>query len=367
MTDHAVRAPATGETPAVAPAAGSALPDPVLFVGGAPRSGTTLLRNMLAAHPLIAVPDESYFIHDLRRDLAGQGRLDDVGLAWELIREHRFFKGWGLGADAVERVLATHPPTSYADLLRAMFAAYAASQGKPLSADKTPANSQAFVWLAALFPTSRMLHLVRDPREVCMSLALKPWNPWGMSGAADEWAKHVGPALAEVDALGDRALEVRYEQLVSEPEAELERICDFAGVPFDRVMLGYAGRADVLPGLHHARAREAPVRGARRWEGELSDNDLAVIEAFSGDLMDRIGYARATHVAALRGVALVGRHRAIEIVDWWVRRQAPALGRGLRRVGQALPKARFSLAAGSAAERAARSRVSSDDALVARS
>src|SRR5206468_6235152 len=150
------------------------LPDPLVFVGGSPRSGTTLLRNMLAAHTALAVPDESPFVLRVRDELSPRRRPDDVELAWQLIRDDVRFREWRLDPRLVEDELGRRAPRSYAELVRTLFAAYAASRGKPSSGDKTTGNAQAFELLAQLFPGARLLHLLRDPREVCMSLALQP-------------------------------------------------------------------------------------------------------------------------------------------------------------------------------------------------
>src|SRR3954462_3404513 len=135
---------------------------------------------MLTAHPALAVPDESPFVHTIRRRLEREVRNGDMAQAWRLIRATDRFKLWNLDPELVEAVLAERPARSYPDLVRALFAAYARSRGKVHSADKTTGNALAFEWLAEHFPGSRFVHVVRDPREVCMSLAVQWWNRDGL-------------------------------------------------------------------------------------------------------------------------------------------------------------------------------------------
>jgi len=319
----------------------SALPDPVLFIGGAPRSGTTLLRNMVGSHPQLAVPDESYFIRLVWRRLVRLGRTDDLDLAWQLIRQERFFKQWKLAPARVEETLAAHPPATYPDLIRVLFAAHAASVGKPLSADKTPSHVHHFDWYSERFPTSRFVNVLRDPREACMSLSVQPWHRGGIAEAAWEWMNDVRIARRAVVGLTSRYLEVRYEDLVRRSEYELRRLCDFAGLPFAEEMLDYPGSQHLLLDAHHTHSRGDLRVGLRRWQDELLPDDVALIEHIAGPLMDEVGYACLTDWASAR-VRLAGwRHRvtrrSVRRRDRWLRLRAPRVGTLLHTVAPRRP------------------------------
>ncbi len=288
------------------------LPDPIVFVGGSERSGTTLLRNMLTAHPALAVPNESPFVRLVHRVLEGQGRLYDLDAALGMIRGHTRFRQWGLPAAEVEEVLRKHPPSSYDDLVRGLFAAYAQWRGKPHSGDKTTGNALYFEWLATRFPGSRFVHVVRDPRAVCMSRAVQIFNQGGLPGAARHWRSRVAAARAAATTLGDRLLEVRYERMVADPETELERLCAFVGLPFDRALLDHGRSVEVLP--QHGQdvhAREPVQADLRRWRRELSRDDVSVIETIAGELMDEVGYPRE--------VGRLTRRAATVIAGEWLR------------------------------------------------
>lgn len=290
-------------------------PDPLLFIGGAMRSGTTWLRNMLDAHPLLALPNESFFIRNVWKELVRREAVDDTVLAWRLIREARFFKQWGLDPAEAELVLAQHPPHCYADLIRALFAAYAHREGKPFSADKTPNHAYCFEWYAEHFPGSRFVHVLRDPRAACMSLAVQPWHRGGLQSAAQAWAATVRRARQAQAVLGDRFLEVRYEDLVRRPDEELERLCSFAGLPFVDEMLSYPTKARLLLDRHHRMSRLAPRMGLRQWEEELRPDDIALIELIARVPMIHAGYEPVSPPAPRR---LRLRCRCTR---WWRRRQ----------------------------------------------
>lgn len=285
-------------------------------MGGAGRSGSTLLRNMLDAHPLVAVPNESYFVLSAYSALAASGRSGEVNLAWEMIRRHRYFIEWGLGEQPVLSLAEQHPPASYPDLIRVIFAAYAASHGKPFSADKTPVNALTFTLLSQMFPTSRFLHIVRDPRAVAMSAAVQHWNRRGITAAANQWAETVKFVHRAQAHIGGRILEVRYERLVSDPRGELRRVCSFSGIPYDPVMLEYSRSARISAGTHHARSVLPPRPDLRRWEEALTSRDVSIIEYRCGPAMERLGYRRAGKRAGPRARACVLGDRLVSRLEW---------------------------------------------------
>jgi Sulfotransferase family len=308
-------------------------PDPLVFVGGSERSGTTLLRNMLTAHPELSIPNESPFTFRTYRDMARRGQEGDVALAWQLLQETSRFKQWRLPVEEVEAMLREHPPGSYADLIRSIFAAYARWRGKPHAGDKTTANALWFPWLAEQFPASRFVHVLRDPREVCMSRAVQIFNRGGIVGAAEHWRSHVAAAREAMPALGDRILEIRYEQLIAAPEEQLERLGKFLGIGFDPAMLQYGRAPDVLP--QHGQdvhAREPVQTELRRWRTELARDDVSVIESIAGELMDDVGYPRELARLTPRAAITLAADWRAQRCERWLRHGAPELGAILRRL-----------------------------------
>lgn len=305
--------------------------DPLVFIGGAQRSGTTLLRNMLTAHSAIAIPEESWFIHGIYQHLSRHDRAADVHLAWRMTRERPGFIQWQLPPHTVDELLESVPPRSYADLVRSLFAAYARSRGKPHAGDKTTSNALRFLWLAEMFPSSRFVHVLRDPREACMSLAVQPFNQGGLAGAARSWRRHVSRGRAAAERLGPRLLEVRYASLVRDPQTELERLCRFLGLDFDPAMLLYGSSADVLPShkSHNldTRAREPLQENVRAWQQELTSDEIALIEFIAGDLMDQVGYPRQHPRLTARAAMEIARESAERAHEYWLARGAPVLSR----------------------------------------
>ena len=315
------------------------LPDPIVFVGGSERSGTTLVRNILTAHPTLAMPSESPFVFRIHRQLVRQGRIHDLDLAWSVIRVDSRFRQWRLPRAEVERLLEEQPPGCYDDLVRTLFAAYARWRGKDHSGDKTTGNALWFEWLAPRFPGSRFVHVLRDPRAVCMSRAVQIFNSGGIPGAARHWRTHVAAARRASATLGERLLEIRYERLLSEPRTELERLCAFLGIPFDTAMLDYGDSAEVLP--QHGQdvhAREPLKRDLRPWREELSRDDVSVIETIVGELMDEVGYPRELARLTPRAAATISGAWMTRRRERWLVDSAPKLGALLHRAARPLQR-----------------------------
>jgi hypothetical protein len=262
------------------------------FFVGCPRSGTTLLRAMLDNHSQLAIPGESHFIPRLART-ADRFAADEF--VADLLADERFQR-WELDANVVRAAIANAAPASVADALRVVYSAYAVAHGKPLYGDKTPGYVRELPLLAELFPEARFVHLVRDGRDVVLSLRELEWaQRGGLETLAEFWRTNVEQGLAAREQLGSRYREARYEELVRNPEAVLRELCVFLDLPFERAMLSYHERAG-MPAVRrdeHRHLELPPTQGLRDWRTQMSRAELAQLEAIAGDALERVGYARA--------------------------------------------------------------------------
>lgn len=265
---------------------------------GVRRSGTTLLRVMLDRNPALAVPDESYFVPQLAR--RHRGPVDPDAFVDDLRRLPTLLE-WGVSPDAVAERL--RPGLTSGEAIAAVFETYAADRGKPRWGDKTPLYMQYLPLLERLFPDARYVHLLRDGRDAALSFLAVPagimTESWGYprdaAGFACQWATEVRAAHALSSRVGpSRYHELRYESLVTDPAAELRRVCGFAALDYDDDMLGYVGHTDSARKEHQRRLDEPPRAGVRDWRSEMSPADVAAFEAVAGDLLDELGYDVST-------------------------------------------------------------------------
>ena len=286
---------------------------PPVFVVGCGRSGSTLLRLMLDAHPDLAVPGESHFIPELRRRFPDPVEPDTVTAA--LLRTPHF-RHWSVAETTVwERVRALDHPT-FAGLVEAAFLANADEHGARRWGDKTPAYVRSIPLLHGLWPDARFVHLIRDGRDVALSYLSLHWGPDTVWSAARKWRHDVTAGIRDGQPLGtSRYLEVRYEDLVADTEETLRTICVFADLSFDRGMLDPAARRDhptLAPAdgrAFHARSQEEVAAGARDWRTQMATEDVRRFEAVAGALLRDLRYERRFPDVALRD-RLEGRVRA---------------------------------------------------------
>jgi sulfotransferase family protein len=272
-------------------AGGSEGSGPPFFVVGSARSGTTLLRLMLNAHPDVAVPPESRFVTELWNgapDVEPRAFLDALAA-------HPRFTAWELPIASVEDIIGGQPSISYRDAIDATYVAYARARGKSRWGDKTPRYVEHIPFLARLFPDARFLHLVRDGRNVALSYADVPFGPKTVAKAAELWAKRVSAGMTAGRSLEPgRYLELRYEDLVADIEARTKELTAFLDLPFDPGMLDYTerSRSDVLPraAKYNPKVTSRPIANARSWEADMPDGHVAVFEAVAGPVLAQLGY-----------------------------------------------------------------------------
>ncbi len=289
--------------------------NPYLFVAGCPRSGTTLLQRMLDHHPLLAVANDSHFIPRVIEDVPiGIDPPLTPDLVQKVREYHRFYR---LGLSAAEVDQAAAQASSYAAFVGELYSAFGRRHGKPLAGEKTPDFVRSLPRLNRLFPWAKIVHIIRDGRDVALStlewaredtgpgkLALwheEPvavcalWWRWQVSGRRDGQA--LGPARYD---------EVSYEELVTRPELVLCDLAAFLEVPFALEMARYhEGKVRNDPGLSAKKAWLPPTPGLRDWRVQMVGRDLELFEALAGDLLAELGYERGagTLSPAIRVVA----------------------------------------------------------------
>jgi hypothetical protein len=199
-----------------------------IFIVGCQRSGTTLLRLMLDSHSRISCGPET-------------GLLSDLAALHK--RNAGYLRNYGL-------------PDQYWDAKFAQFfdsfkAEYAAMKGKARWADKTPKYALSLDYILRLFPSCQIIHMIRDGRDVVASHRDR-WGYWSAIKATVKWPRYIQAARATGAQLGSqRYTEVRYEDLVRDPESTLRTILEFLHEPWDAGVLEHDKRPHDIA-HHHA-------------------------------------------------------------------------------------------------------------------
>jgi hypothetical protein len=317
--------------------------NPAFFIVGCPRSGTTLLGRMVDAHPAVAVIHEGRFVpafFEHRRGITENG-LVTPELVEELLA-HRPFKNVSVDREELERLLGAGDRVTYSDFVSRIFDLHGRAHGKRLVGDKTPHYVRSLPTMHALWPAAKIVHLIRDGRDVSRSVL--GWSKVTERGGSVarfaafqqdrvatvacwwEWLVRLG--REDGAALGPKLYhELRYESLVAEPAAECQRLCDFLGVSYDDRMLHFhEGRERAEPGLDAKKAWRPVTPGLRNWRSEMSPADLERFEAAAGGLLDELGYERSGRApsAELSGHAVRVRRSFTSELRARRRRRLPA-------------------------------------------
>jgi hypothetical protein len=263
---------------------------------------------MLDAHPDLAIPPETHFIPKLVKAMDAGDEPREV--AFELIITHRRWPDFGLDADELRRRFDDIDRPSAGEALRAFYGLYAEQRGKPRWGDKSPSYVRRMRRVASALPEAHFVHLVRDGRDVALSQVEVDFGPDEVTGAAEDWVNGIEKARRQARRLR-HYLELRYEDLVADPEPALRRVCEFVDLPWEPAMLDYhegaaermaevtrdfaRGEGPAIPAAvraeRHTRVAEPPQRArAGRWRTDMSASDRAAFEAIAGGVLADLGY-----------------------------------------------------------------------------
>ncbi|MEK6325965.1 MAG: sulfotransferase [Actinomycetota bacterium] len=292
--------------------------EPAPFVVGVSRSGTTLLRLMLDAHPQLAIPPETHFVPRVvnvceRLVAEGAPTVEIRAQALEAMTTHPRWDDFGLSTQEVRELMERHDPLTPGDAIRSFYEAYAAGEGKPRWGDKSPPYTWKALRIQRALPEAHFVHIIRDGRDVALSLSEVSWGPGDVTLAAEKWVTELGRARKRAKGLARGTyMELRFEDLVADPEPVLRRIAGFVDLPWDGAMLDYHRQAEkrmsremartlkplgggTITAEERARQHElvsrppSPSRTGR-WRTEMSDEDRAAFESVAGKMLATLGY-----------------------------------------------------------------------------
>jgi glycosyltransferase involved in cell wall biosynthesis len=265
------------------------------FVLSPMRSGSTLLRRMISAHPCLASPPETWFLLPLLNLWEGEGdgpgfNRRQAAVALQSVADHDTF------VDAcrafASQLYSRHLPPGGACVV-----------------DKTPMYLKIAHELARLFPEAKFIVLVREPRATAWSLHTWAKAPTALDAAIVSTAANVRCQYDFSQAHPGRVHVVRYEDLCCRPEPACDGLCRFLGTRFDPAMIDYGTHGDPTPGygdekaLQHGRPH---TQSLRRWGVELTEaRQRRLAEACTAEVLRFFGYEELGDLAvpSVAGVA----------------------------------------------------------------
>lgn len=237
-----------------------------IFLVGAERSGTTLLRLMLDHHPKIAFNYEFEFAVD---QINAAGNWPDLPTYYEYLAYHRIFLGTGFGIDH---------SLDYPALVNNFLLQKQKRDNKPIVGATV---HHKFHHLIKIWPKAKFIHILRDGRDVARSNIMMGWAG-NMFTGVELWiiAERLWQKLS-TQLAPEQHITIRYEELIQNPEKVLTQICDFIGVAFDKAMFDYA---------KHTTYSLPDPKIVERWRKQLINYEIQLAESKIATLLTERGY-----------------------------------------------------------------------------
>jgi hypothetical protein len=275
---------------------------PPIFIVGHGRSGTTLLRMMLSAHPKIFISSEGAYICPLRSQISAYGDLRDRR---NLAKLHKDLSPW------LEAVNFLNPPGAenlieWVDRFggdeRSLITFYGTWEARTLGrhdlawwGDNEPSHLFNVPYLQRLFPNSKFILMIRDPRDVYASFKTAWPGAHTAESIAMLWERCLLDGLLAASRLGSGVVhQVRYEDLVANPEAQLKDICKFLNVEYTDAVMNFH-ELDAAKNLsqveHHKNVAQPLFRSSvGRYRQVLTREEIATIHRRLYSPMTCLGY-----------------------------------------------------------------------------
>jgi hypothetical protein len=256
-------------------------------------SGTSMMLDSLGRHAeLYAIPDETHMMPYIIGQAHRFGDLTD---------DRNFLAYWRYAIEQMPALIKFNggikpdiPPNwgnysrDIAGIFDGIFSDFASRAGKRRWCEKTPDHVQHIQMLSRVFPHAQFLHLIRDGREVACSIARRQLRRPEL--VIYRWKKLVSQGQADGARLGDRYMELNYENLVRDPRGEMSRVCSFLSVEFDdRVLLSRMPQSPRKRDLAKGELGEITTNPIK-WPGFFDAKAIARLEHIAGTTLRRNGY-----------------------------------------------------------------------------
>lgn len=264
---------------------------------------------MLDAHPELAIPPETHFIRRVVQacETSPQPREAFV----QSLTTHSRWETFGLDKTELAARITQTPTFSAGEGLRIFYGLYAARFNKRRWGDKSPGYVRHMKLIARELPEAFFIHLIRDGRDVALSVKDLWFGPDSIAEAAENWRSLIEDARRQARRV-KRYIELRYEDLVLDPEKILRELCRCLKLVWDRAVLDYHDtaadrlgeifrdtrdnsdtrliRADEMRAIHQHALQSPQTNRIARWRAEMSDVDLELFESIAGKTLRSLNY-----------------------------------------------------------------------------
>ena len=253
-----------------------------IFIVGAGRSGTTLLRLMLHNHSQIAIPPESQILMEFYKIIPLFNDLKDPENCEKFINlflTHPRIKAWGLHKSDI---LNLKEKIGFRDIISTIYQSFANKEAKSRWGEKTPKYIHQVGQLIKIFPNCKIIHLIRDGRDVIAS-QLKSFHRYHFYTSALNWNK-IMTINEKLQSDPDHFMNVHYENLIQNPKDTLKNICQFINESFEEKMLDFhsssaASKTTEDEKHHHHVTQPISASYIGKYKNDLATHQTKLIES----------------------------------------------------------------------------------------
>lgn len=280
------------------------------FVIGNPRSGTTLLRLMLNAHPDITAPPESGFLQWWFQKYSNWSKEDNEKpkKRQQFIRDifsSKKIETWGLNEEILDHIIQVKKPSHYGALITLVYEAYAVGMGKnpQLILDKNNYYINHLTLLKQIWPEASFIFIIRDGRDVASSYLevnklqtqspYRPNLPNNIASIAKEWYENNQKVLNFMEHENSNSLLIRYEDMVIHPKQTLDKLMNFFGLSYAPDMIEFYKQNDEPKStIDWKKNTLQPVdaKSIGKYNYGLTKKEVAKFEEIAGSLLKTFNY-----------------------------------------------------------------------------
>jgi hypothetical protein len=280
---------------------------PMFFILGRPRSGTTLLRTLFDAHPNAATPIECAFIINMNQKYGHISNWTRENLLsfHEDVQKHIKFDTWNIDLEKLKSdLLLCEGENTFQTVCKVVYMDYISLFPKEeikWIGDKNPVYATYTPLLLQLFPESKFIHLIRDPRDNIISLKNVDFEGPFTALLAYRWQHSARKLYYIKKKFPEQFYTIRYEDLVREPEKYYREMCNFLSLPYyDHVFNFYKKQDEAMQQfksdkvMKYHKSLFSPINTSKvdLWKTQLPELDIRIAEFVGGRWTKKYGYER---------------------------------------------------------------------------
>lgn len=266
------------------------------FILGRGRSGTTLLSKILESNKDICSTPENLFIMNLYNKYKKTNFntsneksrfVDDVWL-------EKNIETWKLDKEEVGKYLnSINKDLSFSEICQEIYTFYSlkTKNGAKYIFDKNPGYTIFAKELIELYPNTKFLHIVRNPKDNVMSYQNVPFEPSNLIILAYRWKYYNNIVERYKKLYPEKFLTIRYEDLVSNSYDIIQKICSFFSIDFDEEMVNfYKKDNDINQNWHKNLSKPLSNENTNKWQTYFKKDESLKIETICKNLMETYDY-----------------------------------------------------------------------------